>query len=50
MTRETQNTTDTNIEDTQDFNPVETDHSEDSGNNNPIKLTALTWEIDDLHQ
>ena len=50
MTRETQATTDTNIEDTQDFNTAETDHFEDLEYNNPTKLTALTREIDDLHQ
>ena len=50
MTRETQNTTDTDIEDTQDFNPVEIGHFEDPGYNNPTKLTALTREIDDVHQ
>ena len=29
MTRETQKTADTDIKDTQDFSPVETDHIED---------------------
>ena len=42
MTRETQKTVYTNIEDTQDFNTVETDHFEDLEYNNPAKLTALT--------
>ena len=57
MTRETQKTTDINIEDTQDFNtavtlnePEEIDHFEDLKYNHPTKLTALTREIDDLHQ
>ena len=50
MTRETQNTTDTDIEDTWDFNIGETVHFEDLEHNNPTKLTALTREIDDLHQ
>ena len=50
VTRETQKTADTDIEDTHDFNTVETVHFEDLGYNNPTKLTALTREIDDLHQ
>ena len=50
VTRETQNTTDTNIENTWDFNTAETVHFEDPEHNNPTKLTALTREIDDLHQ
>ena len=50
MTRGTQTTTDTDVEDTQDFHPVETDHFEDLGHNNPPKLMALTRELDDLHQ
>ena len=50
MTRETQTTVDTDVEDTQDFHPVETDHSEDLEHNNPAKLTALTRELDDLCQ
>ena len=50
MTRETQKTADTDLEDTQDFNTAETDHFEDLERNNPTKLTALTREIDDLHQ
>ena len=44
MTRETQTATDTNVEDTQDFHPVETDHFEDPEYNNPAKLTAVTRE------
>ena len=50
MTGETQDTTDTDIEDTLDFNTAETVHFEDLEHNNPAKLTALTREIDDLHQ
>ena len=50
MTRVTQNTTDTEIEDTWDFNTVETVHFEDLEHNNPAKLTVLTREIDDLYQ
>ena len=45
-TSETQTTADTNVENTQDYHPVETvlEH------NSPAKLTALTREIDDLCQ
>ena len=50
ITREAHETTDTDIENTQDFHPVETDHFEDLQHNNPMKLTALTREVDDLHQ
>ena len=50
VTRETQTTTDTNVGDTQDFHPEETDHFEDLEHNNATKLTALTRELDDLHQ
>ena len=50
VTREKQTTVDTDVEDTQDFHPVETDHFEDPEYNNPAKLTALTRELDDLHQ
>ena len=42
MTRETQYTADTDIEDTWDFNTVETAHFEDLEHKNPTKLTALT--------
>ena len=48
--RETPTTTDTNVEDTQVSLPVETDHCEDSEHNNPIKVTGLTMELDDLLQ
>ena len=55
VTRETQKTADTNIEDTQDFNtvvtlnePEEIDHCEDLKYNHPTKLTALTREIDEF--
>ena len=37
-------------ENTQDFDSVETDHFDDLEYNNPTKLTALTREVDDLHQ
>ena len=47
MTTETQTTTDTNVEDTQDFHPVETEHFEDLEHNNSAKLIALTKDIDD---
>ena len=50
MTRESQTTADTDVEDTQDFHPLETDHFEDPEYNNPAKLTALTRELDDVHQ
>ena len=50
MIRETQNTADTDIEDTLDFNTAETVHFEDLLHNNPTKLTALTKEIEDLCQ
>ena len=49
ITREAHKTTDTDIENTQDFHPVETDHFEDLQHNSPMKLTALTRELDDLH-
>ena len=47
---EVHETTNTNIENTQDFHPVDTDHFEDLQHNNPMKLTALTREVDDLCQ
>ena len=50
VTRETHKTTDTDIENTQDFHPVETDHFVDLQHNNPVKLTAFTSEVDDLCQ
>ena len=50
MTRETKTTTDTNLDDTQGFHPVERDHFEDPEYNNPTKLTVLTREIDNLCQ
>ena len=50
VARETQGITDTDIEDTHNFNNVETVHFEDLKHNNPAKLTALTRDIDDLHQ
>ena len=50
VTRENQTTVDTDVEDTQDFHPVETGHFENLEHNNPMKMTALTRELDDLHQ
>ena len=50
ITRDIHETTDTDIENTQDFLPVDTDHFEDLQHNSPAKLTALTREVDDLHQ
>ena len=50
VTRDAHKTADTDIENTQDFHPVETDHFEDLQHNNPAKLTALTREVDDLCQ
>ena len=50
MTRETETTADDDIENMQDFCPVEMDHFEDLEHNNPTKLTGLTREVDDLHQ
>ena len=50
VTREAYKTTDTDIENTQDFHPVEADHFEDLEHNNPIKLAALAREFDDLCQ
>ena len=35
-------TTDTDIENTQDLHPVDTDHFGDLQHNNPMKLTTLT--------
>ena len=40
----------TDIEVIQVFHPVDTDHFEDLGHNNPARLTAITRELDDLHQ
>ena len=50
MTRETQTTVDTDVEDSHDFHPVETDYFENLEHNNPTKLTALTRELHDLCQ
>ena len=50
MTRDNQTTIDNNVEDMQNFQPVETDHFEDLEHNNPTKLTAITRELDDLCQ
>ena len=48
ITIEHHETTDTDIENTQDFLPVDTGHFEDLQHNNPMKLTALTREVEDL--
>ena len=48
VTRETQTTIDADVEDTQDFYPVETDHFEDIEHNNPAQLTAITRDLDDV--
>ena len=50
VTREAHEATDTDIEDTQDFLPVETDHFEDLEHYNPTRLTAFTMELNDLCQ
>ena len=50
VTREVHAATDTGIENTQDFHSLDTDHYEDLQHNNPVKLTALTSEVDDLCQ
>ena len=46
----THKTTDTETEHAQEFHPVHTPDFEDSEPNNPAKLTALTRELNDLHQ
>ena len=50
VTREAHKATGTDVEDTQDFHPVETDHFEKLEHNNPTRLTAITRELDDLCQ
>ena len=50
MARDNQTAIDTDIEVTQNLHPVETDYFEDLDHNNPAKLTAITRELDDLHQ
>ena len=50
VTRESQTTADTNVEDPKDFHPVETDLFDNPGYNNPTKVTALIRELDDLCQ
>ena len=47
---EAHETKDTDIENTPDFHPVDTDNFENLQHNNPAKLTILTREVDDLHQ
>ena len=49
-TREEQPVVDTSIKVPQDFHPEDTDHFEDLGHNNPTRLTAITRELDNLHQ
>ena len=48
VTRGVHENTDTDIENMQDFHPVDTDHFEEQ-HNNTAKLTALTSK-DNLHQ
>ena len=48
VTREAHEATDT--EDMQDFQHVETDCYEDYEHNNPVRLTAITRELDALCQ
>ena len=48
--REAHEATDTDIKDTQDFQPVETDHLGDLEHNSPARLTAITRELEDLCQ
>ena len=50
VTREEQPVVDTNVEDLQHFHPEETNHFEDAEFDNPARLTAITRELDDLHQ
>ena len=50
VTREAHKAMDTDIEDMQDFHPVDTNHFEDLEHNNLARLTAITRELDDLHQ
>ena len=49
-TREAREATDTDVEETQDFHPVETEHFQDLEHNNPTRLTAITRGLDDLCQ
>ena len=50
VTREDHEITDTDIENTQDFHPVNTDNFKDLQHNNTMNLTALTREVDNLCQ
>ena len=50
MTREEQPVVDTDVEVQQDFHPEDTAQFELLENNNPARLTAITRELDDLHQ
>ena len=50
VTREAHEATDTDIEDMQDFHPVEASHLQDLEHNNPARLTAITTELDDIWQ
>ena len=48
VAREAHKTADIDIEDTQDFHTIDTDHFEDLEHNNPARLTAITRELDDF--
>ena len=48
VTREAHEAMNNDIEDMQDFHPVDTDYIEDLEHNNPVRLTAITRELDDL--
>ena len=50
VTREAHKARNTDIEDTQDFHPVDRDHFEGLEHNNPARLTAITRELEDLCQ
>ena len=50
VNREAHKATDTDIEDMQDFYPVETDHPGDLEHNNPARLTTINRQLDDLCQ
>ena len=48
--REAHKVVNTDIEDMQNFHPVDTNHFEDLEHNNPARLVAITRELDDLCQ
>ena len=50
ITKEAHEITETDTENMQDFNPVNTDHFENLQHNNPIKPAAFTREVHDLCQ